>query len=204
MRRGSLSCKLIARLDGGCVYVADHDSKAGRTIESQVQATPHQLKPSSTLAKRFESLRNAGCDSMHIPCPSGVPFRAICTRRTPKPQSRVRLRYHKAPWPSSKDLGSIQGRLRTMYNASTTTQPTSSAISDTSVRMEWEARKSGQEGSLWTYSTTPISSWNRNKIPKLARLGDRRTTIRELQWVRCRETGFRPSLRITPFLPGCC
>lgn len=149
MRRGSLS--------------------SGRRSESQVQATPHQLKPSSTLAKRLESFRSAGCDNMqsHIPCPSGVPFRAICT---PKPQSRVRLRYHRVPWPSSKDLGSIQGRLRTMYNASTTTQPTSSAIGDTWVRMEWEARKSGQEGSLWTYSTTSISSWNRNKIQELARL----------------------------------
>jgi hypothetical protein len=55
------------------------------------------------------------------------------------PQSRVRLRYHKVPWPSSKDLGSIQGRVRTMYNASMPTQPTRSAISDASVQMDWEA-----------------------------------------------------------------
>jgi hypothetical protein len=54
--------------------------------------------------------------------------------------------------------------------------------------MEWEARKSGQEGSLWTYSTTSTPEWNGNKSQKLVRLGDRRTTVRELQWVRCRET----------------
>lgn len=138
MGKRSLSCELIARLGGGYISLADHDSKAGRKIESQVQATAHQLKPSSTLANRLKSFRNTGCDSMrsHIPCPSGVPFRAICTRGTPKPQSRVRLRYHKVPWSSSKDLGSIQGILRTMYNASTTTQPTTSAISDTSVQTE--------------------------------------------------------------------
>lgn len=138
----------------------------------------------------------------HTSC--GVHCRAICAGGKLKPQSIGQLCYHKVPWPSSKDLGSIQGRLRTVYNASTTTQPTSSAISDTSVRMEREARKSGQEGSLWIYSTTSTSSWNRNKMQKPARLGDRRTTIRELQWVRCRKTGFRPSLRITPLLPGCC
>jgi hypothetical protein len=126
MGKGSLLCELIARLSGGYISLANHDSKAGRKFESQVQATPYQFKPSSTLANRLESFRNTGCDSMcsHTPYPSGVPFRAICIGGTPKPQSRVRLRYHKVPWPSSKDLGSIQGRLRTMYNASTTTQPT--------------------------------------------------------------------------------
>jgi hypothetical protein len=126
MGKGSLLCELIARLSGGYIFLADHDSKVGRKFESQVQATPHQFKPSSTLANRLESFQSTGCDSMRSRTPylNGVPFRAICIKGTPKPQSGIRLRYHKVPWPSSKDLGPIQGRLRTMYNASTTTQPT--------------------------------------------------------------------------------
>lgn len=51
MRRGSLSCELTARLGGGYVYLADHDTKVGQRIESQVQATlinsnRRQLSPS--------------------------------------------------------------------------------------------------------------------------------------------------------------
>lgn len=146
MRRGGLKVS-SQLLGGGCVLVADHDFKAGQERESSARQYPDLFKPSSTLAERLESFRNAACDSRHshIPCPSSVPFRAIYTRGTPRSQSRVRVRNHR---PSSKGLGSIRGKLRTMCNASTMTQPIPSAISDTFVWMIWEARKSGQGGSL--------------------------------------------------------
>jgi hypothetical protein len=70
----------------------------------------------------------------HTSC--GVHFRAICAGGRLKPQVMSRLCYHNASWSSSKDILSIKGRLRTMYNTSILPQPTCLAISDTSMQIE--------------------------------------------------------------------
>jgi len=81
-------------------------------------------------------------------------------------------------------LGSIQGSLRTMYNASMPTQPTRSAISDTSIQMEWEARSydhSATRRSEWPVQQRPFTHGMETRFKSSPDFGDRRTTIRELQ-----------------------
>jgi hypothetical protein len=179
-------------LGGSCVHVADHNFKAGeesRVILKQYSINPTVLNSRQT-AEAFQT------------CPAATAYIPYLLWRT----LSCNLRWREAEasvdgstLPSQGALIVFQGlRLNPRQithhvqyiNAGTAR---CLAIRDTSVRMEWEAR-----GSLWTYPTTSISSWNRNKIQKLARLGGSRTMIRELQGVRCRETDLRPNLDYSP------
>ena len=83
MRNGTLT----VRLGGSCVYVVNHDFDANK--ESRVK-----------LKQCFINSNHRQLCTYHTS--SGVTSHAVCTRRKPEPQPRIRLGSHKVSSPSSK------------------------------------------------------------------------------------------------------